>query len=113
MPKAELHLHLEGSIAPATVVALAARYGDVVDEATVAARYATRDFSAFIEAYKWVTSYLRAPDDYALIARRLAEQLLDPKRGLRRGHAFGRRDAPAQARRRGQFPRHSRSRRRL
>jgi aminodeoxyfutalosine deaminase len=76
LPKAELHLHLEGSIAPATVVELAARYRDVVDEATVAARYATPDFSAFIEAYIWVTSYLRAPEDYALITRRLAEHLL-------------------------------------
>lgn len=76
LPKAELHLHLEGSIAPATVVALAERNGDKVSEADVAARYGTRDFSAFIEAYKWVTSYLRAPSDYALIVRALAEQLL-------------------------------------
>jgi len=76
LPKAELHLHMEGAIAPATVVALAARYGDTATEAEVAARYATRDFSAFIEAYKWVTSYLRAPQDYALVATRMAEQLL-------------------------------------
>lgn len=76
LPKAELHLHLEGSIAPPTVVALAARYGDKIDETTVASRYATPDFAAFIEAYKWVTSYLRAPADYALIVRDLAEHLL-------------------------------------
>lgn len=76
LPKAELHLHLEGSIAPATVVSLAARYGDVVSDADVASRYATRDFTAFIEAYKWVTSYLRAPGDYAVVVRHLAEQLL-------------------------------------
>jgi aminodeoxyfutalosine deaminase len=74
LPKAELHVHLEGTIEPATVVALAKKYGDVLDEASVAARYATRDFAAFIEAYKWVTSYLRAPADYALVASRLAEQ---------------------------------------
>ena len=76
LPKAELHLHLEGSIAPATVVALAARYGDVVSEAEVALRYSAGNFVAFIEAYKWVTSYLRAPADYALVVRDLAEQLL-------------------------------------
>jgi aminodeoxyfutalosine deaminase len=76
LPKAELHLHLEGSIAPATVAALAARHGDIVSPAEVAARYATPDFVAFIEAYKWVTSYLRVPADYALITRDLAEQLL-------------------------------------
>ena len=42
----------------------------------VAARYAHPDFAAFIEAYKWVTSYLREPQDYALIAQGLADQLL-------------------------------------
>jgi len=76
LPKAELHVHLEGTIEPATVVVLAKKYGDVLDEAAVAARYATGDFAAFIEAYKWVTSYLRAPADYALVASRLAEQWL-------------------------------------
>jgi aminodeoxyfutalosine deaminase len=76
LPKAELHVHLEGTIEPATVVALARKYGDTLDESAVAARYATRDFMAFIEAYKWVTSYLRAPADYALVARRMSEQML-------------------------------------
>ncbi len=76
LPKAELHLHLEGTMEPATVVALAGKYGDLLTEGAVAARYAARDFTAFIEAYKWVTSYLRAPADYALAARRTCEQLL-------------------------------------
>jgi len=76
LPKAELHLHLEGTMEPATVVALAGKYGDLLTEGAVAARYAARDFPAFIEAYKWVTSYLRAPADYALVARRMCEQLL-------------------------------------
>ena len=76
LPKAELHLHLEGAIEPPTVVELAARYGQAIAAGQVAARYATRDFSAFIEAYKWVTSYLRAPEDYALVARETAERLL-------------------------------------
>jgi len=76
LPKAELHVHLEGTLEPATVVALAKIYGDALPESAVTARYATRDFSAFIEAYKWVTSYLRAPRDYALAARRLCEQML-------------------------------------
>jgi Adenosine deaminase len=61
---------------PATVVALAKKYGDALDESMVAARYATRDFTAFIEAYKWVTSYLRAPADYTLAAGRMCEQML-------------------------------------
>jgi adenosine deaminase len=76
LPKAELHLHLEGSIDPSTVVELAARYGDTIVPGQVAARYVTSDFTGFIEAYKWVTSYLRAPEDYALVARETAERLL-------------------------------------
>ena len=76
LPKSELHLHLEGTMQPATVVALAGKYGDVFTEDSVAARYAARDFAAFIEAYKWATSYLRAPADYSLAARRMCEQLL-------------------------------------
>jgi aminodeoxyfutalosine deaminase len=76
LPKAELHVHLEGTMEPTTVVALAKKYGETLDETTVAARYATRDFGAFIEAYKWVTSYLRTPADYALAARGMCEQML-------------------------------------
>ena len=76
LPKAELHLHLEGAIEPPTVVELAARHGDSIVSGQVAARYATNDFAAFIDAYKWVTSYLSAPEDYALVAREIAERLL-------------------------------------
>jgi aminodeoxyfutalosine deaminase len=42
----------------------------------VAARYNYSDFAGFLEAFKWVTSYLRTPEDYALITRHLAEELL-------------------------------------
>jgi len=76
LPKAELHLHLEGSIQPATVCALTARHGVVMTEGEVCQRYAYRGFPEFIEAFKWVTSFLRDPQDYALIARDLAEHLL-------------------------------------
>src|SRR6266478_4021746 len=76
LPKAELHLHLEGSIQPATVCALTARHGVVMTEEEVRRRYSYRDFSGFIEAFKWVTSFLRDPQDYALIANHLAEHLV-------------------------------------
>ena len=76
LPKAELHLHLEGSMQPATVCALTARHGVRVTEEEVRQRYAYRGFSEFIETFKWVTSFLREPEDYALIARDLAEYLL-------------------------------------
>jgi aminodeoxyfutalosine deaminase len=75
-PKAELHLHLEGSVQPATASALARRHGVVVTEEEVREFYAYKDFLGFLEAFKWVTSYLRDPADYALITRDLAEHLL-------------------------------------
>jgi aminodeoxyfutalosine deaminase len=76
LPKSELHLHLEGSIAPATVAALTARHGLRITKEEVRERYAYRGFSEFIEAFKWVTSFLRDPEDYALITADLAEHLL-------------------------------------
>jgi len=76
LPKAELHLHLEGSIAPATVCALAAHHGTALAEEDVLQRYAYQGFLGFIEAFKWVTSFLREPQDYALIANSLAEHLI-------------------------------------
>jgi aminodeoxyfutalosine deaminase len=75
-PKAELHLHLEGSVQPATVSALTRRHGVITSEQEVRAAYAYKDFLGFLEAFKWVTSFLRDPQDYALITRDLAEQLL-------------------------------------
>ena len=51
LPKAELHVHLEGSIEPATVVELAARHGVKLTVEEAAARYAPGDFAQFIEAF--------------------------------------------------------------
>ncbi|MGC2800284.1 MAG: adenosine deaminase family protein, partial [Candidatus Acidiferrum sp.] len=39
-------------------------------------RYTYSDFGGFIDAFKWVTSFLREPRDYGLIAKDLAEHLL-------------------------------------
>ena len=76
LPKAELHLHLEGSIRPAVVSTLTARHGTRTSEAEVRRRYSFTDFLGFLNAFKWVTSFLRNPEDYALVAQDLAEQLL-------------------------------------
>ena len=67
LPKAELHLHLEGCLYPMQVVQLAARHGEKLRYDDVAARYNTQSFPAFLELFKWVTSYLREPQDYALL----------------------------------------------
>jgi len=74
-PKAELHLHLEGSIEPETMVELAARRGQSLSVEEARARYDYLDFYGFLDAFKWVTSYLREPADYALITERLLHAL--------------------------------------
>jgi aminodeoxyfutalosine deaminase len=76
LPKAELHLHLEGSIQAASLCALTARHGVAMTEEEVRRRYVYSNFGQFIETFKWATSFLRAPRDYALIARDLGEHLL-------------------------------------
>jgi len=76
LPKAELHLHLEGSIHPATVSALTARRGSPLAENEVRQRYTYTNFLGFLETFKWITSLLLEPKDYALITEDLAEHLL-------------------------------------
>ena len=79
LPKAELHLHLEGSIRPAMASALAARHGVKLTEEEVRRRYAYTNFAGFLDAFKRVTSFVREPKDFALIAADLAEQLIEQK----------------------------------
>ncbi len=52
------------------------RHGVVFTEAEVREKYAYKDFTGFLEAFKWVTSFLRDPQDYALILNDLGEYLL-------------------------------------
>jgi len=75
MPKAELHIHLEGSIEPSTLVELAARHGVTLTPEETSPRYAPGNFDQFIQNFIWITSFLRGPADYALIARRYAESM--------------------------------------
>ena len=79
LPKAELHLHLEGSITPETLVALSLR-NDPVPLTLEAARqlYLYHDFPSFLLSFKAVTERLHTPADYELITyemvRALAQQ---------------------------------------
>lgn len=76
LPKAELHVHLEGSIRPLTVVQLAARHGATISAQEAEAKYRYADFHGFLDAFRWVTSFLRTPEDFELITGRLADELL-------------------------------------
>ena len=52
MPKAELHVHLEGSVRPATLLKLAKRHKVSLpsdDEASLMEWYTFRDFNHFID----------------------------------------------------------------
>jgi len=75
LPKAELHLHLEGMLLPERVLSLAKKYSVALDADELHSRYDLRGFSQFLELYKWATSYLREPDDYALLAQDAASAL--------------------------------------
>ncbi|MBI1881135.1 MAG: adenosine deaminase [Chloroflexi bacterium] len=72
MPKVELHVHLEGSIRPETLLTLARRNQVDLPADTVEglrAWYTFTDFPLFIEVYLAVSACLRTPDDIELIAR--------------------------------------------
>jgi aminodeoxyfutalosine deaminase len=91
LPKAELHLHLEGSVEPGTLAELSRRHntplptennrydvrgsGDVLSEEDVRRLYSYKDFNGFMLAFKSVTERLRTPEDFELITYRLMQKL--------------------------------------
>ncbi|HKV29007.1 MAG TPA: adenosine deaminase [Candidatus Acidoferrales bacterium] len=72
LPKAELHVHLEGCMMPALLVELARKHGEKLELPGVEQKYKTNTFSQFLELFKWATSYLREPEDYARLAESTA-----------------------------------------
>jgi len=78
LPKAELHLHLEGTIIPATMVELSLRHdAQPLTMEQAEALYRFSDFSEFLEAFKVVTRLLSGPGDYELAAWRMMQQLAE------------------------------------
>jgi len=76
LPKAELHLHLEGTIAPSTLVELSARHDAFpLTHREAESLYKFTDFTGFIESFKAVTRRLKDPQDYELAAWRMMERL--------------------------------------
>jgi adenosine deaminase len=71
LPKVELHVHLEGSIRPATLLTLAERNGIPLparDLDDLREFYRFTDFAHFIQTYITITGCLRSVEDFALIA---------------------------------------------
>jgi adenosine deaminase len=71
MPKAELHVHLEGSILPRTLLKLAQNNHvrlPATDEAGLSDFYRFKNFQQFLETYITITGCLRTREDYHLIA---------------------------------------------
>jgi aminodeoxyfutalosine deaminase len=78
LPKAELHLHLEGTIMPATLVELSRRHDAApITLPEAEALYHFTDFTGFLLAFKAVSERLIAPEDYELAAWRMAQHLAE------------------------------------
>jgi adenosine deaminase len=72
MPKVELHVHLEGSIQPDTLLKLAQRNKVSLPVNTLEelhSWYTFRDFGHFVEIYKTISNCLCTPEDIELVAR--------------------------------------------
>ncbi|MFF2554815.1 adenosine deaminase [Nocardia sp. NPDC058058] len=118
LPKAELHLHLEGTLEPALKFALAGRNGIELAESTVAeveATYQFHDLTSFLQVYYPAMRVLQQAQDFhdlafAYLTRahgdgvRHVEMFFDPQAHTSRGVRFdtvisGYRSAIVQARR--------------
>ncbi|MBI1956284.1 MAG: adenosine deaminase [Acidobacteria bacterium] len=81
LPKAELHLHLEGCVEPETLWQLAQRHRTplaAMGREALQRLYNTADFGGFLQAFKVVCEHLQTPEDYEFVAytalQRLARQ---------------------------------------
>ncbi len=76
LPKAELHLHLEGTVRPETLVQLSRRH-DAAPLTLEQARdvYVYADFQAFLMAFKAVSERLQTAEDYGLICFEMIRDL--------------------------------------
>lgn len=103
IPKAELHLHIEGTLEPELAFELAGRNGVTLPYATaeeLRAAYAFEDLQSFLDLYYACMAVLRTEQDFADLAdaylRRAAEQgvrhveiFFDPQAHMARGVGMG------------------------
>jgi len=102
MPKAELHVHIEGTLEPALAFALARRNGislPYTDEAALAAAYDFDSLQSFLDLYYACADVLRSADDFrdlmlAYLERAAADNVIhaeiffDPQTHTARGIPF-------------------------
>jgi len=77
MPKAEIHVHLEGATAAPTWFEIAKRNGIEIpakDLPQWEEHFKFRDFDHFIDVYVACTKFLRTPADYGTMVRRFGAQ---------------------------------------
>ncbi len=103
MPKAELHVHIEGTLEPQLAFALARRNGITLpyaDEDALRAAYHFADLQSFLDLYYSCASVLRTADDFtdlmlAYLKRAKADQVVhteiffDPQTHTARGVPMG------------------------
>ncbi len=71
MTKAELHVHLEGSIGPETLLAI----DPSLTREEIEANLSCHSFPQFLQGYIWVNKKLERPEHYALATRHLLDSL--------------------------------------
>ncbi|MCW8219305.1 adenosine deaminase [Streptomyces griseolus] len=103
LPKAELHLHIEGTLEPELAFALAARNGvelPYTDTEELRTAYLFDDLQSFLDLYYALMAVLRTEDDFAELADaylaraaaqgvRHAEIFFDPQAHTARGVPIG------------------------
>ena len=80
MPKAELHLHLEGAIPVPTLWELIEHHGGdpvIKNPKQLADFYIFRDFAHFMETWAWMNTFLRTYDDFEFAAEAVARHLVE------------------------------------
>ncbi|MEU2544440.1 adenosine deaminase [Streptomyces roseolus] len=103
LPKAELHLHIEGTLEPELAFALAERNGVTLPYATteeLREAYRFSDLQSFLDLYYALMAVLRTPEDFTALADayleraaaqgvRHAEIFFDPQAHTARGVSMG------------------------
>jgi len=71
LKKAELHLHLEGSVDAETLLEI----DPSLSREEIEAQFSGRTFAEFLKGYIWVNQRLQTPEHYAIATRHLLERL--------------------------------------